>query len=216
MNNKNSALILIDIQNDFLPGGALAVTDGDRILSPVTDLARMFGTIVLTQDWHPADHKSFASNHDGAAPFSLTEMPYGPQVLWPDHCVQGTGGADFRLPADVEQRAALIIRKGINPEIDSYSAFTENDHVTSTGLSGWLRERGVERVVLAGLALDYCVAYSALDAAEAGFEVDVVLEACRAIGADTAAAQVSAMRDAGVRVWETVLDLAEDGQGLRP
>lgn len=212
----NTALILIDVQNDFLPGGALAVVEGDAILGPASELAEMFGIVVLTQDWHPAGHKSFASSHEGAAPFSVTEMPYGPQVLWPDHCVQGTPGADFRLPAGVADKAALIIRKGMNPDIDSYSAFTENDKLTPTGLAGWLRERGVQRVVLAGLALDYCVAYSALDATSAGFEVDVVLEACRAIGEDTAAAQISAMERAGVRVVSAVSDLADDQNGPRP
>lgn len=192
------ALILIDIQPDFLPGGALAVPGGNEILEPVAELAQFFDTIVATQDWHPAEHKSFASNHN-AAPFSTTEMPYGTQVLWPDHCVQGTKGAELALPPLVREKTQLIIRKGMNPEIDSYSAFLENDQVTTTGLAGWLREKGVEEIVLAGLALDYCVAFSALDAIKLGFHVSVCVDACRGIGEDTIRSQVNAMGEAGVR-----------------
>lgn len=192
------ALILIDIQPDFLPGGALAVPGGDEILEPVANLAEFFDTIVATQDWHPAGHKSFASSH-GAAPFSTTEMPYGSQVLWPDHCVQGTKGADLALPAAALATTQLIIRKGTNPEIDSYSAFLENDRVTTTGLAGWLREKGVEELVLAGLALDYCVAFTALDAVQLGFDVSVCVDACRGIGEDSIREQMKAMAAAGVR-----------------
>lgn len=197
---KTSALIVIDVQNDFLPGGALAVTDGDAVIAPIVALAEQFDTIVLTQDWHPAGHKSFASSHEGAAPFSLTEMPYGAQVLWPDHCVQGTAGAALALPEAVLNKAALILRKGMNPEIDSYSAFTENDKTTATGLAGWLRERGIEEVVIVGLALDYCVAFTALDAVKSGFDVRVLTAAARGINIETETAQIADMKAAGVRV----------------
>lgn len=197
---RNAALILIDIQPDFLPGGALAVPGGDEILKPVTHLAAGFDTIIVTQDWHPAGHSSFASSHPGAEPFSTTEMAYGTQVLWPDHCVQGTPGAELALPEKITRKAQMILRKGMNSGIDSYSAFMENDHVTPTGLTGWLRERGIEDVVLAGLALDYCVAYSALDAASLGFRSTVMIDACRGIAPDTIAAQCYAMQGRGVRL----------------
>jgi nicotinamidase/pyrazinamidase len=176
----DSALIVIDVQNDFCPGGALAVAEGDAIIPRINALMREFHTVVLTQDWHPADHASFAANNAGATPFSLTDMPYGPQVLWPTHCVQGTAGAAFH-PALVTDPAQLVIRKGFRPQIDSYSAFFENDHTTPTGLDGYLRSRGVSRITLVGLATDYCVAYSALDAAKLGFAVTVLMGACRAI-----------------------------------
>ncbi|MDE1146045.1 MAG: bifunctional nicotinamidase/pyrazinamidase [Azospirillaceae bacterium] len=195
------ALILIDIQNDFCPGGALAVADGDAVVAPANALAPQFGTVVLTQDWHPAGHTSFASAHAGKLPFDMTQMPYGPQVLWPDHCVQGTAGAAFHAGlAPALQSAQLVIRKGFRPAIDSYSAFFENDKVTATGLAGALRERGVRRVFLAGLATDYCVAYSATDAARLGFEAFIVEEACRAI--DLHGSLAAARRDwtaAGVK-----------------
>lgn len=174
------ALILVDIQNDFCPGGALAVPDGDAVVPLANRLSRIFPATVLTQDWHPAGHGSFASSHPGKAPFDSTEMPYGTQVLWPDHCVQGSPGAEFH-PALELTRAELIVRKGFNPMIDSYSAFYENDRRTPTGLAGYLRERGFRRVFLAGLALDFCVAYSAEDAVRCGFEAVLIEDACRAI-----------------------------------
>lgn len=198
MTTSSKALILIDIQNDFLPGGALAVPGGDAILAPIAELAAQFDTIVATQDWHPAGHKSFATTH-GAAPFSTAEMPYGTQVLWPDHCVQGTRGAELALPASAREKTLLILRKGGNPEIDSYSAFLENDKVTTTGLAGWLRDKGVEELVFAGLALDYCVAFSALDAARLGFDVSVCIDACRGIAEGSIRTQMDAMAAAGVR-----------------
>lgn len=180
MRPATEALIVIDVQNDFCPGGALAVQDGDAILPRINALMEEFQIIVLTQDWHPSDHASFAANHAGAAPFSLTEMPYGPQVLWPVHCVQGTAGAAFHAGLRTDP-AQLVIRKGFRAQIDSYSAFFENDRTTPTGLEGYLRTRGVTAVTLAGLATDYCVAYSALDAARLGFSVTIVEGASRAI-----------------------------------
>ena len=180
MRPSTDALIVIDVQNDFCPGGALAVAEGNAIIPRINALMGDFQTVVLTQDWHPADHASFAANHAGAAPFSLTQMPYGPQVLWPTHCVQGTDGAAFH-PALRTDPAQLVIRKGFRAAIDSYSAFFENDHSTATGLDGYLRSRGVTRVTLVGLATDYCVAYSALDAAKLGFAATVLMGACRAI-----------------------------------
>lgn len=193
-----AALIVVDVQNDFCPGGALAVAGGDAVVHHVNAIAPRFGTRVLTQDWHPADHRSFASNHPGAAPFSTAEMSYGQQVLWPDHCVQGTGGADFHpgLATDV---ADIVIRKGFRAEIDSYSAFYENDRTTPTGLAGYLRERGVSAVWLAGLATDFCVGYSALDAARLGFTVTLLEDAARAIDlAGSLDAAMAQMRSAGV------------------
>ncbi|MDO9638148.1 MAG: bifunctional nicotinamidase/pyrazinamidase [Pseudotabrizicola sp.] len=180
MHPSSDALIVIDVQNDFCPGGALAVANGDAILPGINALMAEFSAVVLTQDWHPTGHSSFAASHPGAAPFSLTDMPYGPQVLWPTHCVQGSKGAAFH-PALQTDRADLILRKGYRPAIDSYSAFFENDHTTPTGLDGYLRDRGVSRLVLTGLATDFCVAYSALDAARLGYEVAVRLDLCRAI-----------------------------------
>ena len=180
MKPANEALIVIDVQNDFCPGGALAVTGGDEIISRINGLMDDFATVVLTQDWHPANHASFAGNHPGAAPFSLIQMPYGPQVLWPTHCVIGSAGAAFHSDLRTDP-AQMVIRKGFRPEIDSYSAFFENDHVTPTGLEGYLRSRGVTAVTLVGLATDYCVAYSALDAARLGFAATVLEGATRAI-----------------------------------
>lgn len=193
-----NALIVIDVQNDFCPGGALGVAGGDAIVPGINALMADFGAVVLTQDWHPSDHMSFADNHAGAAPYSITQMPYGPQVLWPRHCVQGTEGAAFhaRLNAD---RGDMIIRKGFRPSIDSYSAFFENDHKTPTGLDGYLRSRGVKTLVLAGLATDFCVAYSALDAAVLGFDVTVRMDLSRAIDLEgSLAAMVARMQAAGV------------------
>lgn len=183
INPKTDALLVIDIQNDFIPGGALAVSGGDEIIPGVVALAEQFSTIVLSQDWHPRGHKSFASTH-GAEPFSQIKMPYGDQTLWPDHCVQGTPGAQFHPDLiDVVNRATMVIRKGMNPDIDSYSAFFENDKTTSTGLAGYLRDKGITRVFCVGLAYDFCVGFSALDAKRAGFEAVVVRNLARAIAA---------------------------------
>ncbi|WP_127901285.1 bifunctional nicotinamidase/pyrazinamidase [Solirhodobacter olei] len=198
MRPTTDALIVIDIQNDFCPGGALAVADGDSIIPRVNALMDEFAVVVLTQDWHPADHSSFAANHPGAAPFTTVEMPYGPQVLWPAHCVQGGAGAEFHPDLRTDP-ADLILRKGFRTDIDSYSAFFENDHKTATGLEGYLRNRGVARLTLVGLATDYCVAWSAIDAARLGFSATVLEGACRAIDLDgSLAAARAAMRDAGV------------------
>lgn len=200
MRAANEALIVIDVQNDFCPGGALAVAEGDRIVPQVNALLRQFHVRVLTQDWHPANHSSFAANHPGAAPFSTVEMSYGEQVLWPVHCVQGEGGAAFHPQLDLDL-ADLILRKGFRPEIDSYSAFYENDRVTPTGLEGYLRSRGVTAVTLVGLATDFCVAYSALDSVGHGFRTTVRLDLCRAIDLNGSLDDALArMTDAGVRL----------------
>ncbi|MEN3351422.1 MAG: nicotinamidase/pyrazinamidase [Bradyrhizobium sp.] len=196
--------LIIDVQNDFCPGGALAVTDGDAVVPVVNRLAARFDHVALTQDWHPAGHSSFATSHPGAAPFSSVTMPYGPQTLWPDHCIQGTAGAAFH-PQLATGKAELVIRKGFRAAIDSYSAFFENDRTTPTGLAGYLRERGFRRVVMAGLATDYCVQYSALDARRLGFETTVVLSGCRAIDlAGSLAAATAAMREAGVVLLDDI------------
>lgn len=176
------ALLVIDVQNDFCPHGALAVVGGDEIVAGINAAMPQFDAVVMTQDWHPADHSSFASSHD-AAPMDIIEMPYGPQVLWPDHCVQGTSGAEFHRNLDVN-RADMIVRKGYNPAIDSYSAFFENDRKTPTGLQGYLNTRGITQLILVGLATDFCVSYSAVDAAQLGFDVTVDLNLCRAIDFD--------------------------------
>jgi nicotinamidase/pyrazinamidase len=196
----SSALIVIDVQNDFCPGGALAVAGGDAILPRVNALISAHEHVVLTQDWHPKRHSSFASTHKGRAPFETVEMPYGPQTLWPDHCIQGTRGAAFHR--DLRwQKAELVIRKGFRPAIDSYSAFFENDHITPTGLGGYLKERRVDAVILCGLATDFCVAYSALDALRHGLSVTVEMDACRAIDlGGSLAAMVAKMRDAGIKL----------------
>lgn len=200
MTQAQDALIVIDVQNDFCPGGALAVAGGDQIVPGINALMSAYPTIVLTQDWHPAGHLSFADNHPGAVPFSLTDMPYGKQVLWPAHCVQGTAGADFHAALDTNP-AQLVIRKGFRPEIDSYSAFFENDRTTATGLEGYLRSRGVTAVTLVGLATDFCVAYSALDAARLGFQVTVRRDLCRAIDLNGSLAQaLDDLRAAGVHL----------------
>ena len=192
------ALIVIDPQNDFCPGGALAVDGGDRIMPQINAMMDDFDMVVLTQDWHPAGHSSFASSHDGADPFTLTEMPYGPQVLWPDHCIQASAGADFH-PSLNTDRADAIIRKGMNPAVDSYSAFFENDKTTATGLAGLLNGRGCSDLTMVGLATDYCVAWSALDGAAQNFNVEVVLSACRAIDLDESLdAALANMRAAGI------------------
>ena len=195
-----SALIVIDAQVDFCPGGRLAVAGGDEIMAPINDLMADYDAVILTQDWHPADHSSFAGNHPGAAPFSTVQMEYGQQVLWPQHCVIGSAGAGFH-PALAVDVADMIIRKGYNPEIDSYSAFFENDHRTRTGLEGYLRERGLMRVDFVGLAHDFCVAWSAMDARHFGFDATVIEPATRAIdlnGSRDAARR--AMQDAGVNL----------------
>ena len=178
--DASAALLIVDIQNDFLPGGALAVAGGDEVIPTVNRVALHFDKIVLTQDWHPPGHISFASTHPGKSPFSTIELPYGRQVLWPDHCVQGTFGARFADKLAVPQ-AQAVIRKGYHAHTDSYSAFLEADRTTPTGLAGLLRERGVRTVYLCGLALDFCVAWSALDARSAGFEAIVIEDGCRAI-----------------------------------
>lgn len=191
------ALLVIDVQNDFCPGGALAVAGGDEIVAGINAVMTDFSAVILTQDWHPAGHSSFASSH-GATPMSLTEMPYGPQVLWPDHCIQGSTGAAFHKDL-MTDRADLIIRKGFNPAIDSYSAFFENDRTTPTGLDGYLRTRGIGSLMLVGLATDFCVNYSAVDAAKLGFAVTVHQDLCRAIDFDgSLAAAKAGMLAAGV------------------
>ena len=183
----NDVLIVVDVQNDFCAGGALAIPRGDEIVPIVNRLAARFHSVVLTQDWHPPGHFSFASTHPGKNPFETIAAPYGPQVLWRDHCVQGTPGAAFH-PALQIPHAALVLRKGMERMIDSYSAFYENDHKTPTGLVGYLHERGVSRVFLAGLAFDFCVRYSAEDARREGFTVFVIEDACRAIDLNGSAA----------------------------
>lgn len=194
------ALIVVDVQNDFCPGGALAVAHGDEILPAVNRLIDESEHVILTQDWHPAGHSSFASTHPGKAPFEMVEMPYGPQTLWPDHCVQGSHGADFH-PALQWTRAQLVIRKGFRFGIDSYSAFFENDRETPTGLGGYLRERSIGSLTLAGLATDFCVAYSALDAIAQGFQVRVRLDACRGIDLNGSMSQMlEKMKQAGVEL----------------
>jgi nicotinamidase/pyrazinamidase len=192
-------LLVIDVQNDFCPGGALAVPDGDAVVPVINRLAERFAHIALTQDWHPIGHSSFATTHPGRAPFEVITMPYGAQTLWPDHCVQGTPGAGFHPRLDT-QRAELVIRKGFRPEIDSYSAFYENDRSTPTGLAGYLRERGFGRVFLAGLATDFCVYYSAADARRLGLDVVLIEEGCRGIDLNgTLDAAWDAMAAAGVQ-----------------
>lgn len=176
-------LLVVDPQHDFCPGGRLAVPGGDEVVPVVNRLARHFAHVVLTQDWHPPGHLSFASSHPGARPFESIEVDYGPQILWPDHCVQGTRGADFRDDLDIPH-AELVLRKGYHRAIDSYSAFYENDRRTATGLAGYLRERGFGRLFIAGLAFDFCVRYSAEDARRCGFKVVVIDDACRSIDVD--------------------------------
>lgn len=191
------ALVVIDVQNDFCPGGALAVAGGDEIVTGINAVMAGFDAVILTQDWHPAGHSSFASSHD-APPMSLIGMPYGPQVLWPDHCIQGSQGAEFHTDLAID-RADLIVRKGYNPAIDSYSAFFENDHTTPTGLEGYLRTREITKLTMVGLATDFCVNFSAVDAAKLGFDVTVQMDLCRAIDFDgSLAAATEGMIAAGV------------------
>jgi nicotinamidase/pyrazinamidase len=198
--DDREVLIVVDAQNDFCPGGALAVPDGDAIIPLVNRLAGEFAHVVLTQDWHPAGHSSFASAHPGREAFETVEAPYGAQTLWPDHCVQATPGAAFH-PALAAPHAELVLRKGFRSEIDSYSAFRENDRRTPTGLTAYLRERGFARLTLCGLATDYCVLFSALDAREAGFAVELAAKACRGIDLDGSLARaMRAMAEAGVSI----------------
>jgi nicotinamidase/pyrazinamidase len=185
---ERDVLLVVDIQNDFCPGGALAVPNGDEVVPLVNRLATAFSHVVLTQDWHPAGHRSFASTHPGRKPYDVIELPYGPQILWPDHCIQGSFGAEFRRDLNIPH-AQMIIRKGYRQKIDSYSALFENDHNTPTGLAGYLRERGLTRVFVCGLAYDFCVRYSAEDACAAGFEVVVIEDACRGIDVDGSIAE---------------------------
>ena len=201
----NAALVVVDVQNDFCPGGALEVPAGDAVVSAINGIAPRFSARILTQDWHPPGHHSFASSHPGRASFETKELSYGEQVLWPDHCVQGTAGAAFH-PDLVTDGADLVLRKGFRREIDSYSAFYENDRRTPTGLTGYLRSRGISRLFFAGLATDFCVAYSAIDGAREGFEVAVVEDACRGIDLDGSLAaaweQMAAAKVARVRTGE--------------
>jgi nicotinamidase/pyrazinamidase len=200
--NRDTVLVVVDVQNDFCPGGALAVPGGDEVVAPINRLIERFENVVLTQDWHPIGHSSFASTHAGQAPFGSMEMPYGTQTLWPDHCVQGTPGAAFH-PDLAWTKAQLVVRKGFRGEIDSYSAFFENDRKTPTGLAGYLRERELTKVVLAGLATDFCVGYSALDAARLGLSTAVVMDASRAIDLGGSLAEAERqMRVAGVTLTE--------------
>lgn len=200
---SHDALVVIDVQNDFCPGGALAVADGDAVIEVIHRVASRFEHILLTQDWHPPGHTSFASTHSGHMPLEMIEVSYGAQTLWPDHCVQGTAGAEFH-PALHLPRAELVLRKGFRKDIDSYSAFFENDQVTHTGLAGYLRERGLQRVFFAGLAYDFCVGYSALDARRLGFPASVIRDGCRAIDAGGSMSRIERKFDeAGVALIES-------------
>lgn len=196
--SSRAALLVIDVQNDFIPGGQLPVPEGDLIVPLINRLARQFIQVIIAQDWHPSGHASFASRHPGKQPFDSVQLPYGEQTLWPEHCVQGSAGAEFHPQLNLPH-AQLILRKGCNPDIDSYSAFLEADRATTTGLSGYLKERGIDTVYMVGLALDFCVMFSALDARAAGFNVYVVLDACRAIDMNgSLAAAIEQMQSAGV------------------
>jgi nicotinamidase/pyrazinamidase len=196
--SDKDVLLIVDIQNDFCPGGALAVPQGDEIVPAVNRLAGSFAHVILTQDWHPRGHASFASSHSGKHPFDTIELPYGQQILWPDHCIQGTEGAAFHPALDVPH-AELVVRKGFRSAIDSYSAFRENDRRTPTGLAGYLKERGFERITLCGLATDFCVFFSAIDGRETGFEVRVATNACRGIDVDGSITKaMRSMSEAGV------------------
>jgi nicotinamidase/pyrazinamidase len=200
--DEHDVLIVIDVQNDFCLGGALAVTDGDAVVEPIHRIAPLFKHVVLTQDWHPAEHTSFATVHHGKKQFEQVELSYGLQTLWPPHCIQGSKGAEFH-PALFLPRAELILRKGFDPRIDSYSAFFENDRITPTGLAGYLEERNLTRVFLAGLAYDYCVGYSALDARRLGLPAFILRDACRAIDLNGSVAKIEAeFTRAGVSVVE--------------
>jgi nicotinamidase/pyrazinamidase len=196
---SDACLVVVDVQNDFIPGGALAVPRGDEVVAQINRLAARFENVVLTEDWHPRGHASFASSHPGRKPFDTIELPYGRQVLWPEHCVQGTSGAAFHRELNVT-KAQLIIRKGHHRDIDSYSAFLEADRKTTTGLAGYLKERGFTKLYVCGLATDFCVAWTALDARAAGFDTTVIEEASRAIDLDGSLARAWAdMTSAGVK-----------------
>jgi nicotinamidase/pyrazinamidase len=204
---REDVFIVVDVQYDFLPGGALAVPDGDAVIGPINALARRFRHVALTQDWHPRGHASFASSHPGKTPFETVQLSYGEQILWPDHCVQGTRGASIAEGLSIPH-AELVIRKGHNREIDSYSGFMEADRATPTGLAGYLKERGFRRVFCAGLATDFCVAWTALDARAAGFEAYVIEDACRAIDTQGSLARASAEMDAAGVVRVKARDVA--------
>ena len=204
LQNSDSCLLVIDVQRDFCPGGALAIAQGDHIVKPLNQIMGIFSNVVLTQDWHPKGHSSFSSSHPGSQPFEEMQMPYGAQTLWPDHCIQNSQGAEFHPELNTDS-AQTIIRKGFRHEIDSYSAFFENDGETVTGLQGWLASKQIKHVYLAGLATDYCVAYSAIDAARLGFKTTVILSACRAIDLDGSLdRQLIKMRQAGVTLVENL------------
>jgi nicotinamidase/pyrazinamidase len=203
--DDNDLLLVIDVQNDFCPGGALAVADGDAVVPVINRVAERFDHVILTQDWHPAGHSSFATSHPGSAAFEAIDMPYGRQTLWPEHCVQGTSGAAFH-PQLATDRAELVIRKGFRPTIDSYSAFYENDRRTPTGLAGYLRERGLRRIFLAGLATDFCVRYSAVDARQLGFTTILIEAGCRAI--DLAGSLEAAWAEMNAADVQRVTDLS--------
>jgi len=203
--DEHDVLLVIDVQNDFCPGGALAVPRGDEVIAPIHRLAPRFEHIVLTQDWHPSNHSSFAASHPGKQPYDSIELSYGAQTLWPAHCVQGTRGAEFHRALELTQ-AELILRKGFRPQIDSYSAFFENDRTTPTGLAGYLKERGLTRVFLAGLAYDYCVGYSALDARRLGLPAFVLRDACRAIDLN---GSVAAIEGEFTKAGVALIDSAE-------
>ncbi|WLG82357.1 bifunctional nicotinamidase/pyrazinamidase [Pseudomonas cucumis] len=196
--SSRAALLVIDVQNDFIPGGQLPVPEGDLIVPLINRLGRQFKQVIIAQDWHPPGHASFASSHPGRKPYDVIQLPYGEQTLWPEHCVRATPGAEFHPELDLPH-VHLIIRKGCNPDIDSYSAFLEADRITTTGLAGYLKERGIDTVYMVGLALDFCVMFSALDARAAGFNAFVVMDACRAIDLDgSLAAAIERMQVAGV------------------
>lgn len=198
--SENTALIVVDVQNDFCPGGALAIDKGNEIVDPVNKLMNQFDNIVFTQDWHPEDHVSFAANQPDSVPFETIELSYGTQTLWPSHCIMGSTGAAFHADLDLS-KCQMIVRKGFRSKIDSYSAFFENDHQTATGLHGYLRDRSISKVVMVGLATDYCVAWSAIDAVKLGLETTVVLSACRAIDLDgSLKTQTQIMKQAGVNL----------------
>ncbi len=203
---SDSCLLVIDVQLDFCPGGALSVDQGDHVVEPINKLMKNFSNVVLTQDWHPESHSSFASSHQGSKPFSEMQLPYGAQTLWPDHCIQNSRGAEFHPELNTAY-AQSIIRKGFRHEVDSYSAFFENDGQTVTGLQGWLSSKQIKSVYLAGLATDFCVAYSALDAVRLGFDTTVILSACRAINLEGSLdRQLTNMQHAGVTLLEKILE----------
>ena len=201
--NSASAFIIIDVQNDFCPGGALAVSNGDQVVDPINRISSQFSNIILTQDWHPTDHVSFAANQSGKEPYQTIALEYGDQTLWPSHCIQGSEGAAFHSRLNTD-KAQLVIRKGFRSSIDSYSAFFENDQLTTTGLHGYLQDRGITQVMMCGLATDFCVAWSALDAVKLGYQTTVVLEGCAAIDlGGSLDMQLSAMNEVGVNILDT-------------